>query len=89
MSKEMKQLKQNNEFVNKLLSEKKAKLGKINTRNVNKRLKKRDMTIKKLKKEIVEKEKELAQLKKINSSLIKASKHKSAREPSLRAKVWY
>ena len=47
------------------------------------------MTIKKLKKEIVEKEKELAQLKKINSSLIKASKHKSAREPSLRAKVWY
>ena len=89
MSKEMKQLKQNNEFVNKSLSEKKAKLGKINTRNVNKRLKKRDMTIKKLKKEIVEKEKELAQLKKINSSLIKASKHKSAREPSLRAKVWY
>ena len=47
------------------------------------------MTIKKLKKEIVEKDKELARLKKINSSLIKSSKHKSAREASLRTKVWY
>ena len=47
------------------------------------------MTIKKLKKEIVEKEKELAQLKKINSALIKTSKHKSARKASLRTKVWY
>ena len=89
MSKEMKQLKKNNEFVNKSLLEKNAKLGKINTRNVNKRLKKRDVTIKKLKKEIVEKDKELARLKKINSSLIKSSKHKSAREASLRTKVWY
>ena len=42
MSKEMKQLKNNNEFVNKSLLEN-AKLGKINMRNVNKRLKKRDM----------------------------------------------
>ena len=89
MSKEIKQLKKNNEFVNKSLLEKNAKLGKINTRNVNKRLKKRDITIKKLKKEIVEKDKELARLKKINSSLIKSSKHKSAREASLRTKVWY
>ena len=88
MSKEIKQLKKNNEFVNKSLLEKNAKLGKINTRNVNKRLKKRDITIKKLKKEIVEKDKELAQLKKINS-LIKSSKDKSAREASLRTKVWY
>ena len=89
MSKEIKQLKKNNEFVNKSLLEKNAKLGKINTRNVNKRLKKRDVTIKKLKEEIVEKDKELARLKKINSSLIKSSKHKSAREASLRTKVWY
>ena len=74
MSKEMKQLKKNNEFVNKSLLEKKAKLGKINTRNISKHLKKIDMTIKKLKKEIVGKDKELARLKKINSSLIKSSK---------------
>ena len=47
------------------------------------------MTIKKLKKEIVEKDKELAQLNKINYYLIKSSKHKSAREASLRTKVWY
>ena len=51
MLKQMKQLKKNNEFAKKSLLEKKAKLGKINTRNLNKRLKKRDMTIKKLKKE--------------------------------------
>ena len=89
ISKEMKLLKKNNEFVNKSFLEKKAKLGKINMRNVNKRLTKRDMIIKKLKKEIVEKDKELAQLKKINSFLIKSSKRKSAREASLRKKVWY
>ena len=47
------------------------------------------MTIKKLKIEIVEKDKELTQLKKINSSLLKSSKHQSARAASLRAKVWY
>ena len=47
------------------------------------------MTINKLKKEIVEKDKELAQLKKINSFLIKSAKRKSAREASLRKKVWY
>ena len=82
MSKEMKQLKKNNKFVNKSLLEKKAKLGKINTRNVSKHLKKKDMTIKKLKKEIVEKDKELARLKRINSSLIKSSKYKSTREAS-------
>ena len=85
----MKQLKKNNGFANKLLLEKKAKLAKIKTRNVNKRLNKRDMTIEKLQKEIVEKDKELARLKKINYSLIKSSKHKSAREASLRTKVWY
>ena len=45
----MKQLKKNNEFVNKSLSEKKVKLPKIYRRNVNKPLKKSDMTIKKLK----------------------------------------
>ena len=50
MSKEIKQLKKNNESVNKYLLEKKAKLGKINTKNVIKHLKKRNMTIKKLKK---------------------------------------
>ena len=61
----MKQLRKNNELVNKSLLEKKAKLGKIYTRNVNKPLKS-DVTIKKLKTEIVEKGKELAQLKKIN-----------------------
>ena len=85
----IKQLKKNNEFVNKSLLEKKAKLSKINTRNVNKSLKKRDMAIKKLNIEIVEKVKKLAQLRKTNSSLMKSSKHKSAREASLRAKVWY
>ena len=89
MSKQIKQLKRNNELVNKSLLEEKAKLGKINTRNVNKRLKKRDITIRKLKTEIVEKGKEIAQLKKINASLIKSLKHKSAREASLRTKVWY
>ena len=48
------------------------------------------MTIKKLKKKKnVEKDKEPARLKKINSSLIKSSKHRSAREDSLRTKVWY
>ena len=47
MSKEIKQLKRSNELVNKSLLEKKAKLGKMNTRIVNKRLKKRDITIKK------------------------------------------
>ena len=47
------------------------------------------MTINKLKKEIVEKDKELAQLKKMNTSLIKSAKHKSAREASLRTEVWY
>ena len=47
----MKQLKKNNEFVNKSLSEKKVKLPKIYRRNVNKPLKKSDMTIKKLKTE--------------------------------------
>ena len=46
------------------------------------------MTIKKLKKN-VEKDKEPARLKKINSSLIKSSKHRSARGGSLRTKVWY
>ena len=55
----MKQLRNNNELVNKSLLEKKAKLGKIYIRNVNKTLKS-DVTIKKLKTEIVEKGKELA-----------------------------
>ena len=47
------------------------------------------MAINKLKKEIVEKDKELAQLKKMNTSLIKSAKHKSARQASLRTEVWY
>ena len=90
LSKEIKEVRKENEITSLALIKKNKKLSKLNARNINKRLKARDDTIKKLQAKISSKDKELSdQKKKKNLSLSKRLKQMSAKETSLRTKVWY
>ena len=64
LSKEIKEVRKENENISLALIKKNKKLSKVNPRNINKRLKARDDTIKKLKAEIFPKDKELVDKKK-------------------------
>ena len=64
LSKEIKEVRKENENISLALIKKNKNLSKVNPRNINKRLKARDDTIKKLKAEISSKDKELADQKK-------------------------
>ena len=64
LSKEVKEVRKENENISLALIKKNKKLSKLNTRNINKRLKTRDDTIKKLQAKISSKDKELADQKK-------------------------
>ena len=62
--KEIKEVRKENENISLALIKKNKKLSKLNARNINKRLKTRDDTIKKLQAKISSKDKELADQKK-------------------------
>ena len=62
--KEVKEVRKENENISLALIKKNKKLSKLNARNINKRLKTRDDTIKKLQAKISSKDKELADQKK-------------------------
>ena len=62
--KETKEVRKENENISLALIKKNKKLSKLNARNINKRLKTRDDTIKKLQAKIFSKDKELADQKK-------------------------
>ena len=87
LSKKIKEVRKENENISLALIKKNKKLSKVNPRNINKRLRARDDTIKKLKAEISSKDKELADQKKKNLSFSKRLKQMSAKETSLRTKV--
>ena len=88
LSKEIKEVRKENENISLALIKKNKKLSKLNARNINKRLRTRDDTTKKLQANIFSKDKELADQKK-KLSLSKRLKQMSAKETSLRTKVWY
>ena len=64
LPKEIKEVRKENENISLALGKKNKKLSKLSARNINKRLKTRDDTIKKLQAKISSKDKELADQKK-------------------------
>ena len=67
----------------------KNKVSKLNTRNINKRLRSTDQKIKVLEERISWKDKELEELKKKNEVFSEIIKQKTAKEAAYRSKVWY
>ena len=70
LSKEIKEVRKENENISLALIKKNKKLSKLNARNINKRLKTRDDTIKRLQAKISSKYKELADQKKKKKKIV-------------------
>ena len=89
LSKELKRTMKEKSKIQNILDEKKQKVSKISTRNINKRLRSRDQKIKVLEERISRKDKELEELKKRNEVFSKNIKQKAAKEAAYRNKIWY
>ena len=89
LSKELKRTMKEKSKIQNILDEKKQKVSKISTRNINKRLRSRDQKIKVLEERIPRKDKELEELKKRNEVFSKIIKQKAAKEAAYRNKIWY
>ena len=89
LSKELKRTMKEKSKIQNILDEKKQKVSKISTRNINKRLRSRDQRIKVLEERISRKDKELEELKKRNEVFSKIIKQKAAKEAAYRNKIWY
>ena len=89
LSKELKRTMKEKSKIQNILDAKKQKVSKINTRNINERLRSRDQKIKVLEERISRKDKELEELMKKNEVFSKIIKQKAAKEAAYRSKVWY
>ena len=89
LSNELKKTMKDKSKIQNILNAKKQKVSKLNTRNVNKRLRSRDQKIKVSEEKISRKDKEIEELKKKNEVFSKIIRQKAAKEAAYRSKVWY